>query len=158
VVFNPNNPASNTRIEEVLAARVGIKIIPVPFRAPADLETAFATITRERAEALLLQIASPIEDHYSRFLEFAKTQRIPTAGQSRTFVQLGGLLHFGPDFADLFGRAAVYVDRILKGARPADLPIEQPTKFELAINLKTAKALGLTIPPALLQRADQVIE
>jgi len=158
VVFNPNNPASHTRVDEVLGAQVGIKIIPVPFRAPAELESAFATITRERAEALILQIASPIQDHYPRFIEFAQTQRIPTAGQSRQFVQVGGLLYFGVDSADLFGRAATYVDRILNGARPADLPVEQPTKFELMINLKTAKALGLTIPPSLLQRADQVIE
>ena len=158
VVINPNNPASHTRVDEALGAQVGIKIIPVPFRAPAELESAFATITRERAEALILQIASPIEDHYPRFIEFAQTQRIPTAGLSRRFVQAGGLLYFGADSVDLFGRAAIYVDRILKGTKPADLPLEQPTKFELVINLKTAKALGLTIPPSLLARADQVIE
>jgi putative ABC transport system substrate-binding protein len=158
VVFNPNNPASRTSIDEALAAQVGIKIIPVSFRAPADLEPAFATITRERAEALNLHIASPIMDHWPQFIEFAQKQRIPTVGQTRRFVQLGGLVYFGPDSAQLFGRAAGYVDRILKGAKPADLPIEQPTKFELVINLKTAKALGRTIPPALLLRADQVIE
>ena len=151
VVFNPNNPASHTRVDEALGAQVGIKIIPVSFRAPAELEPAFATITRERAGALILQIASPIEDHYPRFIEFAQTQRIPTAGLSRRFV-------LGADSADLFGRAAIYVDRILKGAKPGDIPIEQPTKFELVINLKTAKALGLTIPRSLLLRADQVIE
>jgi putative ABC transport system substrate-binding protein len=158
VVFNPNNPASHTRIDEALAAQVGIKIIPVPFRAPADLDPAFATITRERAEALILHIASPIVDHWPQFIEFAQKQRIPTAGQSRRFVQLGGLVYFGTDSAHLFGRAASYVDRILKGTKPADLPIEQPTKFELVINLKTAKALGLTIPQSLLLRADEVIQ
>jgi ABC-type uncharacterized transport system substrate-binding protein len=158
VVFNPDNPASHTRIDEALAAQVGIKIIPVSFRAPADLEPAFATITRERAEALVLHPASPIVDHWPQFIEFAHKQRIPIAGQTRRLVQLGGLVYFGPDAAHLFGRASSYVDRILKGANPGDLPIEQPTKFELVINLKTAKALGLTIPPSLLQRADQVIE
>ena len=98
------------------------------------------------------------QDHYPRFIEFAQTHRIPTAGLSRRFVQAGGLLYFGADAADLYGRAAIYVDRILKGAKPADLPMEQPTKFELVINLKTAKALGLTIPRSLLLQADQVIE
>jgi putative ABC transport system substrate-binding protein len=92
------------------------------------------------------------------FIEFAQKQRIPTAGQTRRFVHLGGLVYFGADSAHLFGRIASYVDRILKGAKPADLPIGHPTKFEFFIHLKTAKALGLTIPPSLLQRADQVIE
>jgi putative ABC transport system substrate-binding protein len=91
-------------------------------------------------------------------VEFARKNRLPGMGYVRNFTEGGGLMSYGPDFRDQFRRLAVYVDKILKGAKPADLPVEQPTKFELVINLRTAKALGLTIPPSLLQRADQVIE
>jgi putative ABC transport system substrate-binding protein len=96
--------------------------------------------------------------HQKRIIEFAATQRLPVISISRAYVADGGLMSYGPSLADNIGHAATYVARILEGAKPADLPVEQPTKFELAINLKTAKALGLTIPPSLLLRADQVIE
>src|SRR5262249_23747177 len=150
-----NNPASHVRNEEATGSRLGIKIVPVAFRAPDDLMPAFATITRERANALMLHIASPIQEHWPQFIEFAQRRRLPTAGIQRRFVQLGGLMHYGPDNAALEGRAAVYVDKILRGARPADLPIEQPATFELVINRKAAKTLGLTIPPSGLARADE---
>jgi ABC-type uncharacterized transport system substrate-binding protein len=158
VVHNPNNPASHVRNEEAAASRLGIKVVPVVFRTPDDLAPAFATIARERADGLLLHIASPIGEHWPQFIEFAQKQRLPTAGLTRRFVELGGLFYYGPDFADLWYRAAHYVDRVLRGTKPADLPVEQPTKFLLMVNLKTAKTLGLTIPQSVLARADEVIE
>jgi putative ABC transport system substrate-binding protein len=114
-------------------------------------------ITGARVDALVPHIASPISEHWPQFIEFSQRQRLPTAGLTRRFVELGGLIYYGPNLSDLWRRAAHYVDRVLRGAKPADLPVEQPTKFDMVINLKTAKALGLTIPPSLLGRADEVI-
>ena len=99
-----------------------------------------------------------LQDHWKRILDFALQNRLPTLSGPQAFIEAGGLAAYGPHFPDLFRRSAGYVDRILKGAKAADLPVEQATRFELGINLKTAKALGLTIPQSLLQRADQVIE
>jgi putative ABC transport system substrate-binding protein len=117
-------------------------------------------MTRERAGALLVlldpTLARPLQRE--RIAELAARNRLPTMYALRLYVDAGGLMAYGADIFDLYRRAAIYVDKILKGAKPADLPIEQPTKFELIINLKTAKALGLTIPPSLLLRADRVIE
>jgi putative ABC transport system substrate-binding protein len=158
VVHNPNNPASHVRNEEAAAARLGIKVVPVMFRTPDDLAPAFATIARERVDALLLHPASPIAEHWPQFIEFSHNRRLATAAPNRRFVVLGGLTYYGPNVADLWYRAAYYVDKILKGAKPADLPVEQPTKIEFVVNLKTAKALGLTIPPAVLARADELIQ
>ena len=125
---------------------------------PTEYAGAFALIGRERPDALF--VASSSENYAQRRLivDFATSKRLPNVHAFRESVEDGGLISYGVNIADLFRRAAGYVDKILKGAKPADLPIEQPTKFELVINLKTAKALGLTIPPSLLQRADQVIE
>ena len=115
-------------------------------------------MTKARADALTV-IATPLFDtERRRLVELAAARRLPAVYTFRWSVEAGGLMSYGPDFADLYRRAATYVDKILKGAKPGDLPVEQPTKFELVINLKTAKALGLTIPPSLLLRADQVIE
>ena len=146
LVFNPNNPASNLRPEEELAARLGITVIPVPFRSSDDLAPTFATITSARVDALLPHIAYPISDHWPQLIEFSHRQRLPTAGLTRRFVELGGLMYYGHNAPDVWRRAAYYVDRVLRGAKPADLPVEQPTKFDLVINLKTAKALGLDDP------------
>ena len=125
---------------------------------PTQYAGAFALIGRERPDALF--VASSSENYAQRRLivDFATSKRLPNIHAFRESVEDGGLISYGVNIADLFRRAAGYVDKILKGAKPADLPIEQPTKFELVINLKTAKALGLTLPPSLLQRADQVIE
>jgi putative ABC transport system substrate-binding protein len=124
-----------------------------------DLDRAFSAVTKQRAQALVLPGANPVGFiNRGKIATFAQRNRLPSMYPTREYVEAGGLMSYGPSLPDLFRRAATYVDKILKGAKPADLPVEQPTKFELVINLKTAKALRLTIPPALLQRADQVIE
>jgi putative tryptophan/tyrosine transport system substrate-binding protein len=124
-----------------------------------DLDRAFSAVTKQRAQALVLPGANPVGFiNRGKIATFAQRNRLPSMYPTREYVETGGLMSYGPSLPDLFRRAATYVDKILKGAKPADLPVEQPTKFELFINLKTAKALGLTIPQSLLQRADQVIE
>jgi putative ABC transport system substrate-binding protein len=124
-----------------------------------DLDRAFSAVTKQRAQALVLPGANPVGFiNRGKIATFAQRNRLPSMYPTREYVETGGLMSYGPSLPDLFRRAATYVDKILKGAKPADLPVEQPTKFELVINLKTAKALGLTIPQSLLQRADQVIE
>jgi putative ABC transport system substrate-binding protein len=125
---------------------------------PVDLDRAFAEMTRWRANALVVMPYATLLQERARITAMAAKQRLPAVYAYRESVVAGGLMSYGPDLADQFRRSAAYVDRILKGASPADLPVEQPTKFELVINLKTAKALGLTIPPSLLQRADEMIQ
>src|SRR5207247_6229301 len=125
---------------------------------PEDLEKAFARMAHEHAEALAPLPSSMFRAHRARIVELAARYRLPGIYEYRGFADAGGLMSYGVDIVELFRRAATYVDKLLKGAKPSDLPVEQPTKFELVINMKTAKALGLTIPPSLLQRADQVID
>ena len=152
--------ARKDRLElwDAAARALGVRLQVVEARRPEDLYRAFADMTKARADALTV-IATPLFDtERRRLVELAAARRLPAVYTFRSYVEGGGLMSYGPDLPDLFRRAATYVDKILKGAKPGDLPVEQPTKFELAINLKTAKTLGLTIPPALLQRADQVIE
>ena len=143
---------------EAVAKTLGLTIHSVPMRSPEALEAAFATVARGRADALIIFTISSLFPYRRRVAELAVKHRLPTVVGVREYVEAGCLASYGTDYPDLFRRAATFVDKILKGAKPADLPVEQPTKFELVINLKTAKALGLTIPPSLLQRADQVIE
>jgi putative ABC transport system substrate-binding protein len=143
---------------EVAARALGVRLQFVEARSPADFERAFSDMTRERAGALTVRPAPMFVSGRRRLVDLAAKNRLPAVYPWREFVDAGGLMAYGPNLADLYRRAAPYVDRILKGAKPGNLPVEQPTKFELVINLKTAKALGLTIPPSLLQRADQVIE
>jgi putative ABC transport system substrate-binding protein len=143
---------------EVAARTLRVRIHPVDVRTPQDLERAFIAIAKERPGALI-----PLDDplifrERRRIADFALRHRLPTTSFQRFFTEAGTLLSYGPSFPDLFWRAATYVDKILKGANPADLPVEQPTKFELVINLKTAKVLALKIPPSVLGRADHVIE
>jgi putative ABC transport system substrate-binding protein len=125
---------------------------------PPDLTPAFAAVTRERADAIFAASTTSNFTYRRTIAEFAAKNRLPASYAYREAVDDGGLMSYGPSRVELYRRAAGYVDKILKGAKPADLPVEQPTKFELIINLKTAKALGLTIPPSLLGRADQVIQ
>jgi putative ABC transport system substrate-binding protein len=143
---------------DVAAQALGVRLQVVEARGPADFERAFADMSKARAGALTV-LATPVFTSARRHLvELAAKNRLPTVFGFRDCVEAGGLMSYGPDLVDQSRRAATYVDKILEGAKPADLPVEQPTKFELVINLKTAKALGLTIPPSLLLRADQVIQ
>ncbi len=151
-------PNSRISVEEVETAApgLGITIHRVSVRNPNELDRAFSVARRDRA---LIVVASPaLFTERKRIADLALKHRLPTAVGGREFAEAGGLFSYAVRFPDLFRRAALYVDKILKGAKPADLPIEQPTEFELVINLRTAQALGLTIPQSLLQRADQVIE
>ena len=143
---------------EVAARALGVRLQFVEARGPADFDRAFSDISIARADALTMLGSAMFFSERRRFVDLTAKNRLPVVYPQREFVEAGGLMSYGPDIADLFRRAATYVDKILKGAKPAELPVEQPTKFELVINLKTAKALGLTIPPSLLLRADQVIE
>jgi putative ABC transport system substrate-binding protein len=143
---------------EVAARALGVKLQFVEARGPDDFDRAFSEMTRARAGALTVLGGSMFVSERGRLVDLAAKNRLPVVYTARESVDAGGLMAYGPSVPDLFRRSATYVDKILKGAKPADLPVEQPTKFELVINLKTAKALGLTIPQSLLLRADQVIE
>jgi len=140
------------------ARKLGLTLTPIAAQRPDDVEPALARVAKERPGALWVVPVGPLAARVRRIIAFATKERLPTIFPSRFFVEVGGLMSYGGNREDFSRRAASYVDRILKGAKPADLPVEEPTKFELIINLKTAKALGLTIPPSLLARADQVIE
>jgi putative ABC transport system substrate-binding protein len=149
----------NVRDTEGAARSLGIALQSVAVRPdPKEYDAAFVAMKRGRAGAVIVVQSSAFFAGYQRISDLALTHRLPSVGGSKEYPEAGGLISYGADYPDLFRRAAVFVDKILKGAKPADLPVEQPNKFELVINLKTAKALGLTIPPSLLQRADQVIE
>jgi putative ABC transport system substrate-binding protein len=143
---------------EVAARALGVRLHFVEARGPDDFDRAFPDMTRAHAGALTVLGGSMFFNERRRLVALAAKNRLPAAYGQRDFVDAGGLMAYGANIADLFRRAATYVDKVLKGAKPADLPVEQPTKFELVINLKTAKALGLTIPPSLLRRADEVIQ
>jgi putative ABC transport system substrate-binding protein len=142
---------------EVAARALGVRVQFVEARGPADFDRAFSEMTRARAGALTVLLSNMFVRELRRLVDLAAKNRLPAVYGLREFVDAGGLMSYGPNLADLFRRAATYVDRILKGTKPADLPVEQPTKFELVINLKTAKALGLQIPPSVLVRADTVL-
>jgi putative ABC transport system substrate-binding protein len=141
---------------EGAARTLGVQLQVVEARHPAEFDRAFSDMTRARAGALIVLPTPMFFSEGRRLVDLAATNRLPAMFPYREFVDAGGLMAYGPDLADLSRRAATYVGKILKGANPGDLPVEQPTKFELVINLKTAKALGLTIPPSILARADQV--
>ncbi len=143
---------------DVAAGALGVRLQVVEARGPADFDRAFSDMTRAHAGALTVLPSNRFLREHRRLVDLAAKNRLPAVYTSREFVDAGGLMAYGANGADNYRRAATYVDKILKGAKPADLPVEQPTKFELVINLKTAKALGLTIPPSLLARADEVIQ
>jgi putative ABC transport system substrate-binding protein len=160
VLWNPDYVGMRARFEQarVAAPAVGLTVRSVEVRDTRELDAAFEAITREHPEALLLLVDPFTFSQRSRIVEFAAEQRIPAMYETSDFVDVGGLISYGPIVADQYRRAAAYVDKILRGAKPADLPIEQPTKFELAINMRAAKALGIKFPESILLRADKVIE
>ena len=157
---NPDNPASaaNLREAEAAARVLGVRLQTLEARNPQEIDSAFAAMTRERADALLIHADPVFGNQRRQVAELATKRRLPSISFIQGYAEAGGLMVFGPNLLDLERRAATYVDKILKGAKPADLPVEQPTKFELIINLRTAKAIGLTIPPSLLRRTDQIID
>ena len=160
ILFNPDvafNRSRQTSMRETAQA-LGLTLVPVEARGLDALEQAFATMVRERAQALVMQGDAVLFNYRGQIAEMALRNRLPAASIQRELAEAGLLLTYGPNLQDQFRRSAAFVDKIFKGAKPADLPVEQPTKFELVINLKTAKALGIDIPPALLARADEVIE
>ncbi len=160
VLFITEAPGSLAQLDAFRAAAAvkKVEVLAVAVRSASDLEPAFATAARQRAGAIA-QVASPLFDsERPRMVALAARYRLPTIYYARAWVEAGGLMSYGPDLRLIFRRAAVYVDRILKGANPADLPVERPTKFDLVINLKTAKALGLTFPQSVLVRADEVVQ
>jgi putative ABC transport system substrate-binding protein len=160
-VFWTRGVGANTRwLEEtkIIADQIGVRLQPVELRSADEFEVAFSAIKKDRASALIVLRNPLTTTHQSRTVELAAKSRLPAMYYDREFVDSGGLMSYGPNFSDLFRRAATYVDKILKGAKPAELPVEQPTKFELVINLKTANQIGLTIPPNVLAQADKVIK
>jgi putative ABC transport system substrate-binding protein len=160
VLFNPTNTSHAPLVKELEAAAAILRVRVQSFsvRTPNEIESAFAKMATDPAEALVI-LDDPLMSVQRRgIVELAMLQRLPTVSTERSYAEAGALLSYGASFSDLFRRAATYVDKILKGAKPADLPVERPTKFELAVNLKTSKTLGLVIPATMLARADEVIE
>jgi putative ABC transport system substrate-binding protein len=159
--FGTSTDPANTeslRETELAAGTFGVKVQYLDVLNPKDIETAFRAAGKGRADAVLMLVVGPVANSRRReFAELAVTNRLPAIYYQREYVEAGGLMSYGTSVVDLDRRAATYVDKILKGAKPADLPVEQPTKFEFIINLKAAKQIGLTIPPNVLVRADKVI-
>src|SRR5450432_4035431 len=158
-LFDPSNSNNALLLEQTEAAgqMLGIQIRPLEVRNLGDFDGVFQALARQRAGALIVAETALIYLRRREIAEFATATSLPTMGTFREFVNAGGLIAYGPNFLDMLRQVAVYVDKILRGAKPADLPIAQPTQLDLVINLKTAKALGLTIPQSLLLRADEVI-
>ena len=160
VLWNPNNASVHLKFRETVSAArlLSLQLQSLEARVPGDLETQFQAAARARTDALITADDQFLSSQRVKIVSLAMHHRLPVASEFREFAEAGGLCSYGPSLTDMARRTAIYVDRILKGAKPADLPVEEPTKFELVINLKTAKALGLTIPRSLLLQADQVIE
>ena len=150
--------AQGLKESELAAAALGLQLQYLEVQSAKEIEPAFEAVSKGRAQAVLLLRNPLTANHHERIVELALKSRLPTLYADREFVEAGGLMSYGADYFFMYRRVAHYVDKILKGTKPADLPIEQPTKFELVINLKTAKQIGLTIPPTVLARADKVIK
>jgi putative ABC transport system substrate-binding protein len=160
VLHNPTNPTAAPALTDLVdvaqTLRLKLQVLEVPGRKTVD--NAFASLAKGRAEALLVMSDAMLHGQRDRIVELAARNRVPAMFEWREFTKAGGLLSYGTHLPDMYRRLATYVDRILKGAKPGELPLEQPTKFEFIVNLKTARALGLTIPPAVLLRADEIIQ
>jgi putative ABC transport system substrate-binding protein len=155
---HPETRALHSQEAQAAAQRLGLQLHPVEVRDAQELPSAFAAVTRQGADALITMLSSFTLHHRRQIVALAAERRLPAMYQGREFAEAGGLMSYGTDRVDQWRRTVTYVDKILKGAKPADLPVEQPRKFELVINLKTAKVLGLTVPPTLLFQADEVIK
>ena len=160
LLHNPGNPgnAPEVRHAQDAAGALGVRLQPLGARGPAEIDRAFAAMTNEQASAVIVVVDAVLQENRTRITDLAARHRLPAVYGLSEYAAVGGFLAYGPNRLDMFRHAVTYVDKILKGAKPGDLPIEQPQKFELIVNLRTAKALGLTIPQGLLLRADQVIE
>jgi putative ABC transport system substrate-binding protein len=159
VLSNPASPSQPLTMSEIrdAARSLGLQLLLVEARGPDDFDGAFAAMAKERVGALFVVTDPAFVPHRARLTELTAKNRLPSIFTQREDAEAGALMSYGPSLSDIYRRAATYVDKILKGAKPADLPVEQPTKFELVINLKTARAIGLTLPQSLVQRADEVI-
>ena len=160
ILLDPTSPIKNIAFKEmhIPATALGIKLLSLEIRDPKELERNFATLKQRRPDALVVLAAPSTLVRRQGILELATKNRLPAMYQWREYVDAGGLTFYGPSLTDMYRRAAVFVDKILKGTKPADIPVEQPTKFEFIINLKAAKQIGLTIPPNVLARANKVIK
>jgi putative ABC transport system substrate-binding protein len=160
VLWNPLDKGSTVAWKEIQqpARELGIALRGLEVSKAGDFDAAFEEATRSRVGALAIMPETLYVTHLKRIADFALNARLPSIFHLAEFAQAGGLVAYGPDRSDLFRRAATYVDKILKGAKPSELPVERPTKFQLVINLSTAKAIGITIPPSLLLRVDEVIQ
>jgi putative tryptophan/tyrosine transport system substrate-binding protein len=160
VFWNPANPLGKLLVNQtkLAADSLGLELLLIPIQEVGQFEQASATMIREPPNGLTVNTDLLFLDNRSRILDIVAKARIPASYPFREFVDAGGLMYYGPNYPDLFRRAATYVDKILKGAAPSDLPVEPPTKFELVVNVKTAKVLGLTVPQSIFGRADEVIE
>jgi len=160
ILWNPDFAPNRSRLTSMreAARALGLTLVPAEARGPDALEQAFAAMVRESAQAFVVLGEPVLFNCRGQIAVMAIRDRLPAISTAREYAEAGVLLTYGPDLQDQFRRSAAFVDKIFKGAKPADLPVQQPTKFELVVNLKTARALGLTIPPTLLARADEVIE
>jgi putative tryptophan/tyrosine transport system substrate-binding protein len=160
LLHNPANPGDAPQVGHAQGAAraLGVRLQVLGARGPGEIDSAFAAMASEQAGAVIVVVDAMLQGNRTRITDLAARYRLPAVYGLSEYAEAGGLLAYGPHRLDMFRRAATYVDKILKGAKPADLPVEQPTKFELVINLKTAKALGLEVPASVLARADEVIE
>ncbi|MHB8534992.1 MAG: ABC transporter substrate-binding protein, partial [Sulfuricaulis sp.] len=159
-LVNASSPLADQQLREAHAGArsLGIRLVPGKARDASQYQAVFAAFTRDRASALIVNLDPMFFTHRRRIADLAAARRLPAIAAFREFAEAGGLMAYGANLADMFRRSATYVDKILKGAHPGDLPVEQPTKFDFVINLRTAKSLGIAIPPSILLRADEVIQ